>query len=148
MHISHKSTRTSMPPSHNWYFLGNWLRFVLVWAFEIPWLSMAFSTTFLSFPWSMLRSCPQRIAKTIYYIMTHKMRVSVYFLLELELVPWLVCHFFQLLTFCLFIFRKYIAFPWLSKHGKWNKNIPWPSRFSMTHMNPAVVAFYSKRVKF
>ena len=47
--------------------------------------------------------------------MTHKMHASVYFLLEL--IGFLTCLLFnfQILIFvCLFIFRKFIAFPWLS----------------------------------
>ena len=47
--------------------------------------------------------------------MTRKMHASVYFLLEL--IGFLTCLLFNFqifIFFCLFILRKFIAFPWLS----------------------------------
>ena len=35
-------------------------RFVLFWALKIPWLSMTFSTSFLSFTWPTFSSCFQK----------------------------------------------------------------------------------------
>ena len=141
------------PASNCFEYLGSYTRFILFWAFKIPWLSMTFSMTFLSFPWPMLSCCFLSIVKTIYYLrhfptLWRIKCAQVFIFTEWKSVFWLVCYFCNFWSFCPFILRKQIAFPWLSmthtwtpwlsRPGKWNYKIPWLSRFSMTRTNPVL----------
>ena len=74
---------------------------------------------------------------------THKIQPSVYLFL-LELVFWLICHFFNFSFFFLLILRRFtgIAFPCFSMTHTSISGLsrplkfPWLSRFFMNHTNP------------
>jgi len=135
------------------HVINEWTRFVLFWAFETPWLSMAFSMIFPRFPWAMLSSCSQSIVKTIYYLRYFPTLWRIKCVLGFIFFNWnwlvlrLVCCFFNFDFVCLFSLRKFVTFPWLSmthtsisglsRPGNWwNYKIPWLSRFSTTRTNP------------
>ena len=97
-------------------------RFVLFWAFEIPWLCITFCMISPGFPWYMLSRSSQKIVKRIYslrYFLTlwrNETRVSVYFVLELT--GFLTCllfmpvHSHKGLENEIIKFYEFPGFPW------------------------------------
>ena len=102
-----------LPPSPPWRNVSlSQAGFILFWTFEIPWLSMTFSTTFHHINLIIFKEIFQKIVLIL---------VSLCFISQEKKM-----------TRFLILYNKH-HFPCLSRPGKWSPKLLWLSRFFPPH---------------